>query len=77
MYYTLVGQPDLKSSSFLTWVRCSGERHVGKVWHFVNHRWGAILYQGNSREATMVLGKKIDEMRFDEQDAKEYKDEIV
>lgn len=52
-----------------------GERHDGKVWRFVSYRWGAISYQGNSREAAKVFDKMIDGMCFDEEDAKKYPNE--
>ena len=52
-----------------------GERSDGKLWRFVSYRWGAISYQGNSREAAKVFDKMIDGMCFDEEDAKKYPDE--
>jgi len=52
-----------------------GERRDGKVWRFVNYRWGAISYQGNSREAAKEFDKMIDGMCFDEEDAKKYPDD--
>ena len=52
-----------------------GERHDGKVWRFVSYRWGAISYQGNSREAAKAFDRMIDGMCFDEKDAKKYPDE--
>ncbi|MGH9941376.1 MAG: hypothetical protein ACRD9R_03335 [Pyrinomonadaceae bacterium] len=52
-----------------------GERRDGKVWRFVNYRWGAISYQGNSREAAKAFDKMIDGMCFDEEDAKKYPNE--
>lgn len=52
-----------------------GERQDGKVWRFVSYRWGAISYQGNSRDAAKVFDKMIDGMCFDEADAKKYPDE--
>ena len=52
-----------------------GERRDGKVWRFVSYRWGAISYQGSSREAAQAFDKMIDGMCFDEEDAKKYPDE--
>jgi hypothetical protein len=43
-----------------------GVKSDGKVWRRVSFRWGAITYQGNSKEAAESFDRLIDGMCFEE-----------
>ncbi len=47
-----------------------GVKSNGKVWRRVSFRWGAITYQGNSKESADVFDRLIDGMCFNESDLK-------